>query len=90
MAFQNTQTPLKEILCGLDVGGSHVLARKISIDEATGELINKIKEKLHNTARQQIGRATEETGNVYTTDTGDFTTARGHNLMLCFVITRTS
>jgi hypothetical protein len=78
------------MLISLDVGDSHVLSKKIKVDDATSDLIAAEKEKLHNVARSAMSRATQDTGKTYTSDTGDFSTTRGHNIILCFVITRTA
>lgn len=81
---------LREILVNLDIGESHVVAKRLNQDDATSESIADAKESIHNVSRSAMARATTDTGNVYTGETGDFRTTRGHHPVLLFVITRTA
>lgn len=81
---------LREILVNLDIGDSHVVAKRLNQDDATSESIAEAKENIHNVARSTMARATQDTGFTYTGEIGDFRTTRGHHPVLCFLITRTN
>lgn len=79
---------LRDQIAALPPGESYCLAKRLEQDTATSEEIAKVSESLHNKARAAMARAKEQTGHTYVGEVGEFRTTRGHNPVLCFLITR--
>lgn len=72
----------------LSVGESVCLASRMNQDVATSSEIATVAESLHNKARAAMARAKANTGHTYIGEVGEFRTTRGHNPVVCFLITR--
>jgi hypothetical protein len=79
---------LRARIAALEVGESYCVAKRFTADEATSELLVETHTKMHDTARAAMHRAAKATGHKYTGEQGDWRTSRGHNPVLCFLITR--
>lgn len=79
---------LRQRIEDLTVHESYCLATKLSQDHATSEEIAEVSQSQHNKARAAMARAKTNTGHTYVGEVGEFRTTRGHNPVLCFLITR--
>lgn len=79
---------LRDQIAALAPSDSVCIAKRLPQDEATSDLIAATSEALHNRARAAMARAKELTGHTYVGEVGEFRTTRGHNPVLCFLITR--
>ena len=88
MSRDNTDS-LRARLDALEIGESYCIAQRLSQDDATSETIAETANKIHNSARALIARASV-TGKKFSGEAGDWRTARGHHPVICFLITRTA
>lgn len=86
-----TATPpsLRDQIAALEIGESFCLSKRMEQDHATSAQIAAASEALHNRARAAMARAKDVTGHTYIGEVGEFRTTRGHNPVVCFLITRT-
>lgn len=85
-------TSLRQQLAALEVGGSVCLAKKLDQDAATRDDLAEALEKLHNTGRKAMARASHETKLAFTGESGSWRTGarQGSDPVVCFLITRTA
>lgn len=86
-----TKTPkpsLRSLIEWLDVGESHAVVKKFTLDTVTSEDIVRTREQMHDTVTAAVSRARRGSTRVYECELGDFRTTRGHNPILCIVVTR--
>lgn len=81
---------LRQQIEDLTVGESYCLAKRLDQNHAGSNDIAAASEALHNRARSAMARAKDSSGHTYIGEVGEFRTTRGHNPVVCFLITRTA
>lgn len=92
MSFQNDVPSLRAQLVALEVGDSICLAKKLNQDNDDRKSIADADEKLHNLGRSAMARASRDSQQSYTGESGNWRTnvRQGADPVVCFLITRTA
>lgn len=86
------RTSLRQQLVELEIGQSVCLAEKLDQNKAKRSDLADADERLHNTARSAMARATRDSSQKYTGESGQWRTGvrQGADPVVCFLITRTA